>query len=193
MTPYSPVGMPLLPPGGGLRVSEPWQASQYKARQFFIYEVDMGLGATFAPNPGSPNIDVTFQIQNDSDFFWTELTAFALDGNFDAPTQDTDLLPACVIQITDLATGRQYDSSPPELAGFTGNLPPAFNPAGTFAVPYGNLTGTAQIPFIVPDAPILWERNSVLKVTSNDEALAGGTNGVYSVVHLSFIGVKAFY
>jgi len=190
MQQQSPVGMPLLPPGGGLTVSEPWHASRYKGRQFFIYEVDYPAG-NVAPN--IPNQDATFQIQNDSDFFWLQLNAFALDNNSDAPTQDTDELPACVIQITDVATGRQYDSTLPELGGFTGNFPPAFNPAGTQAVPFGNLTGNAQIPFTVPGAPVLWERNSVLKVTIQDEALAGGANGVYAVLHLSFIGIKAFY
>jgi hypothetical protein len=188
----SPVGMPLLPPGGGLRVSEPWNASVYKARQFYVYEVDMGLGATFAPGPNSPNVDATFQISNDSDFFWTELTLFALDNNFDAPTQNTDLLPALIMQVTDVATGRRYDNTLDELGGFTGNFPPAFDPAGTQAPPTADLTGNAQIPFLLLE-PVLWERNSVIKLSVNDEALAGGANGVYSVVHFSFIGIKAFY
>lgn len=189
----SPVGMPLLPPGGGLRASEPWNASLYrKGVQFFVYELDFGQGATFAPNPASPNVDGTFQIQNDSDFFWTELAIFALDSNGDAPTINTDVLPTCLIQVTDIATGRQYDSTLAELAGFTGNLPPAFNPAGSQAVPTPNVSGSAQVPFILQE-PVCWEKNSVIKVTLQNEALNSGPNGVLSLLHLSFIGIKAFY
>jgi hypothetical protein len=178
--------MPLLPPGGGLQGAEPWNASRYIARQFFIYEVDF-VGLLFSP--GGPNANATFLIQNDSDFFWTELTAFALDANDDATTVVNDLLPALVLQITDVATGRQYDSSLPELAGvnFDGTG------AGTKAVPFGNVTGTAGVPFLVVGEPVFWERNSVIRVNVGDEANTSGVNGEYDKVHLSFIGVKAFY
>jgi hypothetical protein len=183
MQQQSPVGMPLLPPGGGLQASEPWYASRYKARQFFIYEADFTAGFAGV----GPNEDAIIQIKNDSDFFWTELNAFALDGNGDATTVANDLLPALVIQITDIATGRQYDSTLPELAGVT------LLGTGTVAVPFADVTGTAQLPFLVVAQPVLWERNSVIRVSVNGEAGAGGSSGVYSVVHLSFIGVKAFY
>jgi hypothetical protein len=184
----SPVGMPLLPPGGGLRVSEPWNSSFYKARQVYIYEVDFPQSFS----PGQFNLDATFQIQNDSDFFWTELTVFALDNNSDLPTRNTDILPALIFQVTDIATGRRYDSTLSDLAGFTGNLPPAFSPTGTVAPPVPNLSGNAQIPFLLTE-PVLWEKNTVLKLTVNDEAAASGANGVYAIAHFSFIGIKAFY
>jgi hypothetical protein len=178
----SPVGMPLLPPGGGLRVSEPWNSGFYKARQVYVYEVDFPGGFS----PGQFNLDATFQIQNDSDFFWTELTVFALDNNSDLPTRDTDILPALVFQVTDIATGRRYDSTLDNLAGLTASG------VGTVAPPVPNLAGNAQIPFLLTE-PVLWEKNTVLKVTVNDEAAAGGANGVYAIAHFSFIGIKAFY
>lgn len=184
----SPVGMPLLPPGGGMESSEPWHASRYSGTQFFTYEVDYGIGSTAALSPDQANLDATFQIQNDSDFFWLSLAAFGLNNTSTAPTFATDLLVAGVIQITDIATGRQYDNTPPELGGFH-----IANPAGSLAVPFADLTGTSGIPFLVPACPVLWERNSVLRVSVNDEALAGGANGVYAVTHLSFHGIKAFY
>lgn len=181
-------GLPLMPPGGGLKPSAPWNASKYLSRQFFVYEVDMGLGATFAPNVGGLPIDQTFQTANDSDFFWTELTVFALDGAFTAPTQATLLQAPVVIQVTDEASGRQYDNSVPigALLAFTAGTGLPSGPA----LPVPDIAGTAQFPFILPRT-VMWEKNSVIKVSVNDEStVAPAGTAVY---HLSFLGVKAFY
>lgn len=183
-------GLPVMPPGGGLKATAPWNASKYAARQFYSYEVDLGQGATFAPSAGTvPNIDVTFQTGNDSDFFWTRTCVLALDNTGAATTRLGTQLPTVVLQMADEAAGRQYDNTQPQgaLLQFA-----VTNIQSQSVVPIADVSGTAEIPFILPKVE-LWEKNSVIRVTFNNEALIGGANGIYSLFHLTFHGIKAFY
>jgi hypothetical protein len=137
----------------------PWNdPSKYVASTFYVYEVDTpaGLDATTAAQ-------LTFQIAQDSDFFWTKFCAFALvDGV--ATSRADDQLPAVTALIVNTTNGRQYSSNP---------------------VPLPNMAGNAQFPFILP-LMTLWAAKSVIQINLFNEGDAD-----YSNLQLSFIGVKA--
>lgn len=137
----------------------PWNdPEKYVASTFYVYEVDTpdGLAATTAAQ-------LTFQIAQDSDFFWTKFCTFALvDGV--ATSRADDELPAVTALIVNTTNGRQYSSNP---------------------VPLPNISGNAQFPFILP-LMTLWAAKSVIQINLFNEGDAD-----YSNVQMSFIGVKA--
>jgi hypothetical protein len=127
------------------------------------FTYNVGLSAALAP---AASTSATFNIDGDSDFFLVKTTVFALIGN-DGTTYDTNVLPAVTVLITDTTSGRQLMNE---------------------AVPLGNIAGTAQLPYIWPILR-LFTRKSTIKVDfaniSDDDT--------YSVLELSFNGIKAFY
>jgi len=137
----------------------PWaDPSLYTAATFYVYEVDT---VNFLNQTSVP---LTFQIAQDSDFFWTKFCAFALESST-ATSRSGDQLPACTALIANTTTGRQYSSNP---------------------VPLPNIAGNAQFPFILP-VMTLWAATSVIQITLFNEG-----DIEYSNLQLSFIGVKAF-
>jgi hypothetical protein len=116
--------------------------------------------AFFNPLGGAGNITVNVAIQADSDFVLRGLTlvAYSAVGVLVAN-------PDYLISIFDSGSGRQLMNQP---------------------VHIGNLTGTAQLPFILPE-PRLIAAASVIQINLiNNTAIA-------AVVHVSMIGFKLFY
>jgi hypothetical protein len=145
----------------------PWaDPTKYTASTFYIYEVDLPLtaGGDTTPLAAGASLPLTFQIAQDSDFFWTKLCAFALVADT-ATTRSADQLPAVTALIVNTTTGRQYSSNP---------------------VPLPNFAGNAQFPFILP-VMTLFQNKSVIQINLFNE---GDVD--YSNLQLSFIGVKAF-
>jgi hypothetical protein len=146
----------------------PWaDPTKYTASTFYVYEVDLPLQAgttTQTPLVAQTSLPLTFQIAQDSDFFWTKLCAFALVDDT-ATTRSADQLPAVTALIINTTTGRQYSTNP---------------------VPLPNFAGNAQFPFILP-VMTLFANKSVIQINLFNE---GDVD--YSNLHLSFIGVKAF-
>jgi hypothetical protein len=136
----------------------PWASSGYTASSLYVYEVDTtNLNTNTAAQ-------LSFQIAQDSDFFWTKFCAFALV-SATATTRSADQLPAVTALITNTTTGRQYSSNP---------------------VPLPNFAGNAQFPFILP-VMTLFAAKSVIQINLFNEGSVE-----YSNLQLSFIGVKAF-
>lgn len=106
----------------------------------------------------------TYNIDGDSDFFWTKACVFALSTDFDG-TYFTQTLPAVDIIITDTTSGRQLMNS---------------------QVPITSVAGTGQIPFILPI-----ERFFAAKSTVKIDYFNVGDANI-TLLRLSFIGIKAF-
>jgi hypothetical protein len=139
--------------------SAPWNSPKYSFKTQFNYETD--ISAALAP-AGSTTL--TFNIAGDSDFFWTKFEAFALVGGV-ATVRNADELPAVTVLIVNTTSGRQYSSLP---------------------TPLPNVSGTGQLPFILPQIT-LWESKSTVSVQ-----LANIGNATYSNLMLTFSGIKAF-
>ena len=118
---------------------------------------------TVALNAGA-GANLTFNIAGDSDFFWTKFSAFATVGGV-ATLRNADQLPYVTMLLVNTTTGRQYSSS---------------------AVPLPNIAGTGTLPFILPQIT-MWQRKSTIQVQLQN---VGNVN--YSVLNLSFHGIKAF-
>ena len=147
--------------GQSLNSHTPWNdPTKYVASTFYVYEVDVGAAGLAATTAGQ----LTFQIAQDSDFFWTKFCAFALVDSV-ATSRADDELPAVTALIINTTTGRQYSSNP---------------------VPLPNIAGNAQFPFILPLMTLLAAK-SVIQINLFNEGDAD-----YSNLQLSFIGVKAF-
>lgn len=119
---------------------------------------------TTAALNGGASINGSFNIAGDSDFFWTKFTAFATVGGA-ATTYSAQQLPSVNLLLTNTTTGRNYMSS---------------------AVPLANIAGTAQFPFILPQIT-MWSAKSTIQLQLQNEG-----NAAYGLIHLSFIGIKAF-
>jgi hypothetical protein len=108
---------------------------------------------------------LNFTVDADADFFWTKLTAFALVDD-DGTTYSAQQLPGITALITNGTTGRNFSSA---------------------AVPLPNMAGTAQFPFILPQQTFIG-RTGQIQIQLNNVT----DNTSYSLVHLSFMGIKAF-
>src|SRR5271166_4939587 len=76
----------------------PWaDPSKYVAATFYVYESDT---VNVAPNQTAP---LSFNVAQDSDFFWTKFCAFALVGST-ATTRSADQLPAVTALIINTTT-----------------------------------------------------------------------------------------
>jgi hypothetical protein len=132
----------------------------YTAKNFYIYNV-----ATTASLTAGNSTTVSFNVDGDSDFFWTKFNAFANDGN-SGTTYSAQDLPGVTALITNTTSGRNYSST---------------------AVPLPNYAGTAQFPFILPQMTFVPAKANIQIQLLN---ITAGTT--YTVIHLSFIGIKAF-
>jgi hypothetical protein len=162
MSNAAPTGAPPMPsPQGG----NPWSASKYVARTFFVYEADIPP-ANLPLNSGAA-FPLTFNIAGDSDFFWTKFTVTAVATNGGgAGVPAVDLNPRINALIINTTTGRQYSSAPVPLAGMAGN---------------------GQFPFILPMIT-LWEKKSTIQI----QLQSYNSVDSYDFVQLSFLGIKAF-
>ena len=142
-----------------MKTSPGSQDSRYLKKDFFTYVT--GPAAALA---SSGSTSSTFNIDGDSDFFWTKFTVFALSTDFDG-TYLTQTLPSVDITITDTTSGRQLMNS---------------------QVPVSSIAGTGQIPFILPIERYM-ESKSTIKI---DYFNSGSVE--MTLLRLSFIGIKAF-
>ena len=133
----------------------------YRAKNSFTY-VTPDLSASLAP---AASTTFSFNIDGDSDFFWTKLTAFANIGN-DGTDYSTQELPGVTLLITNNTTGRNYSNNPVALASYA---------------------GTAQLPFIVP-MMTYWQSKATITI-----AVANVTdNDTYTRLQLAFHGIKGY-
>ncbi len=132
--------------------------SAYLKKDFFTYVT--GPAATLAVAGSTTS---TFNIDGDSDFFWTKMCSFALSA--DSGGTYLELAVASVdIIITDTTSGRQLMNS---------------------QVPVSSIAGTGQIPFILPIERYM-ESKSTIKVDYFNVGVE------ITLLRLSFIGIKAF-
>ena len=129
----------------------------YLKKDFFTYE-------TFVPDnttlTGGGSTQSTFNIDGDSDFFWLKFAASAQD--------DSSVLvpvPLVDIIVTDTTSGRDLMNG---------------------QVPLGSISGTGQLPFILPV-----ERFMAAKSTIKVQYFNVGTVTL-NRLRLAFIGIKAF-
>ena len=159
MSSNNPAQAPVASAQGG----SPWNSTNYVARTFFAYEVD--IPPANLPFTAGSSTQLTFNIAGDSDFFWTKFTMLALVGGAATTYGSGNQLPAVNALIINTTTGRQYSSA---------------------AVPLANMCGTGQLPFILPQIT-LWQKKSTIQIN-----LANEGNVDYSNFHLTFLGIKAF-
>ncbi len=133
----------------------------YRAKNEFTYVTQISSSLT---NTGSTSS--SFNIDGDSDFFWTKLSAFALVAD-DGTVVDSEELPAVAIIITNNTTGRQYMNN---------------------AVALPSISGSGRLPFILPMVTYFQA-----KATITVDYTGLNDNKVYSYLQLSFIGIKAFF
>jgi hypothetical protein len=134
----------------------------YIAKNFFTYNVGLASGDTLAP---AGTTSLSFNIDGDSDFFWTKLAAYAQIGN-DGEQVATEELAAVTIVITNNSNGRQYMNE---------------------AVPLTNIAGNGRLPFILPMVTY-WAR----KTTITLDLVNITDNQTFTQLEISFIGIKAF-
>ena len=130
-------------PAQYVRPQRPQQMPNAKMRDFFVYGLNINVGALAAQQ-------ASFQIQADSDFELQKLSLFATydDDPATGNTQAGRILPFATLQITDTGTGRQVFNQ--EVA-----IPAIF--------------GDGQIPFILPATKLFNANASVtVAVTSFD-------------------------
>lgn len=141
----------------GLGNVEPQKS--YRAKNYFTYVTSITTLAAGASSSSSFNID------GDSDFFFTKLTTFALVAD-DGTTYEAQILPAVTVVIENTSSGRQYMNAP---------------------VPLGLLAGTALLPFILP-METFWPAKTTISVSYANIS----DNTTYSDLYLAFHGIKAF-
>lgn len=137
-------------------------SSAYVARNSFTYEADLAAGSTLAPGIST---NVSFNIDGDSDFFWTKLAAFAMVAS-DGTIVTSEQLPSVTLLIQNTTTGRYYMSG---------------------AVPLANIAGSARLPYILPMVTYFPAKASIGITLQNVS-----DNTTYSQLYLSFHGIKAF-
>lgn len=150
--------------GAGIRPRSPNDPNYYVASIAYVYETDSLTNYPSGIAPAAQAI-LTFNIANDSDFFWSLFSCFAVSGA-DGTTYANQLVPSLNIMLVNTTTGRQYMSAP---------------------VPLANIAGDGRLPFVLPSVT-LWEKQSTIQVTVSNVS----DNTTYSNLQLSFIGVKAF-
>jgi hypothetical protein len=146
------------------RPRSPNDPSHYVASIAYVYETDSLTNYPSGIAPAAQAI-LTFNIANDSDFFWTLFAAYAAVGS-DGVTVSSQPVPGLNLMLVNTTTGRQYMSAP---------------------VPLANLSGDGRLPFVLPVAT-LWEKQSTIQVTVTNIT----DNTTYSNLQLSFVGIKAF-
>ena len=133
----------------------------YRAKNSFTY-VTSDLSASLAP---AASTTFSFNIDGDSDFFWTKITAFANIAN-DGTTYDVQVLPGVTLLITNNTTGRNYSNNPVALPG---------------------MAGTALLPLIMP-MMTYWGSKSTITI-----AVANITDDdTYTRLQLQFHGIKGY-
>lgn len=159
--------MSSAPPGiaaGPARPRSPNDPAYYVASIFYTYEVDTLANYPTGIVPAG-NAILTFNIANDSDFFWSMSACVGVSGA-DGTTDANALLPLCNIMIVNTVTGRQYMNAP---------------------VPVNNIFGSARLPFVLP-VQTLWPKQSTIQLTIQNVS----DNTTYSNLQFSFLGIKAF-
>lgn len=136
-------------------------AQSYVAKMAFTYEAD--TAASFAATSGSAIL--TFNIDGDSDFFWTKTAVFALVGSAGTDVQSQEV-PAVTALVTNTTNGRSYSNNP---------------------VPLPSMAGSGQLPYILPQVTY-WPAKATITV----QLAAISTNKTYSSIRISFHGIKAF-
>lgn len=122
------------------------------------------VATTSSLAPGN-SVSLNFTVDKDADFFWSKFNAYADSAN-DGTTYSAQQLPGITALITNTTSGRNFSSA---------------------AVPLPNFAGTAQFPFILPQLTLIAATASIQIQLNNIT-----DNITYTVIHLSFIGIKAF-
>lgn len=135
------------------------EMSTYSGKMWFVYNIAI----TTALAAGS-STQGNFQVDKDSDFFWTKLSIHALVGGT-STDYSTVQAPDVSLTITNTSSGRNYSNN---------------------AVPALNIAGTANLPFILPMETYL----PAVSLINVQFANVGSVT--YSAINLSFIGYKAF-
>lgn len=125
--------------------------------QYFTYSTQFPAATFLAGATITNNVS----IQNDSDFLWryTMLTSYSAAGVF-VPAPDM------LISFSDTGSGRNLQDIPNHV---------------------GNVTGTAQLPYVLPE-PFLITAGSILNVTLTNNAA-----GPAALVSVSLGGFKVFH
>lgn len=134
--------------------------STYSGKAWFIYNT--GIPSSLTP---SNSLQSSFQVDKDSDFFWTKLVVHAVSGS-DGTTVQNELLPEVNVIITNTSSGRAYMNE---------------------AVPLANFAGSGRLPFVLPMETYI-PAMTVIQVQYQNVS----DNSTYSLLELSFIGYKAF-
>lgn len=134
----------------------------YLSKNAFVYNVGLNAGATLAP---AGTTSFSFNVDGDSDFFWTKFAAYAQIAN-DGATAATEILPAVSVVITNNSNGRQYMNE---------------------AVPLPSIAGNGRLPFILPMVTF-WAKKTTITI----DIVNFTDNQTYTQLELSFIGIKAF-
>lgn len=142
------------------QVSASEVAKNYAAKNSFFYVTNIAASLAAAGSTSS-----SFNIDGDSDFFWTKLQAFAQVGS-DGSTVSAQQLPGVSIIITNQTSGRQYMNQ---------------------ATPIAAISGSGGLPFILP-----METYFPAKATITVDYQNITDNTAYSQLFLVFVGIKAF-
>ncbi len=132
----------------------------YSGKAWFIYNT--GTPSSLAP---AGSLQSSFQVDKDSDFFWTKLTVHAVSAS-DGTTVQNELLPEVNVIITNTSSGRAYMNE---------------------AVPLANFSGSGRLPFILPMETYIPAMTQI-----QVQYLNVSDQSTYSLLELSFIGYKAF-
>jgi len=138
---------------------DPMPTRNYSAKNSFIYGLTI---TTLAPGASTTG---TFNVDGDSDFFWTKLAAWAMVAD-DGTTNNAIEVPAVTIIVVNTTSGRQYMNQ---------------------GVPLNSMAGDAGLPFILP-METFWPAKTTIQVQYQNVS----DNKTYSDLFLNFIGIKAF-
>lgn len=127
------------------------------------FAYNVGLSAALAPAGSTSG---TFNIDGDSDFFLVKTTVIALSAD-DGTVYNVRQWPAVSVLITDTTSGRQLMNE---------------------AVPITSIAGTGELPFIWPVLRMFAAKSTIVVDFANFS-----DNITYSVLELTFHGIKAFF
>lgn len=132
---------------------------QYVSKNYYTYVQRIASIASAASANGAFNVD------GDSDFYWTKLCVYALDGS-NGTTVLEQLLAGVTLLLRNETSGRAYSSA---------------------AVPLAMIAGDGRLPFILP-METFWPAKATISYD-----LANITDDTtYAPFYLAFIGYKAF-